>query len=202
MTRRCPQCATRWPDDLVECPHDGAPLSEPTADEKTSDASVDLLESYGCELGDELGHYRLTRLIGLGGMAAVFEGQHTVIDQTVAVKVLHREVHDSAKDVQRFFHEARAITQLKHPGIVECLDFADATPDTPPYLVMELVAGTPLSTVIKARAPLPVAETVSIISQICDAMSVVHGQGILHRDLKPANIMVLDQPSTPSVRRR
>ncbi len=195
MTRHCPQCATRWPDDLVECPHDGTPLTEPFPEEEVDDKSVDLVEAYGCKPGDELGQYHLVRLIGLGGMAAVFEGQHTVISQRVAVKVLHRELHDSTEDVRRFFHEARAITQMKHPGIVECLDFADATPDSPPYLVMELVRGTSLSEIIKSRAPLPMTETVSIISQICDAMSAVHRQGILHRDLKPSNIMVLDPPS-------
>ncbi len=195
MTRRCPQCATRWPDDLLECPHDGALLSEPTSDEEPGRESVDLVEAYGCKPGDELGQYRLMRLIGLGGMAAVFEGKHSVISQPVAVKVLHREIHDSAADVRRFFHEARAITQLKHPGIVECLDFADATEDNPPYLVMELVRGTPLSQVIKERAPLPVTEAASIVSQICDAMSAVHAQGILHRDLKPSNVMILEPTS-------
>jgi serine/threonine protein kinase len=195
MTRLCPQCATRWPDDLVECPHDGTTLAEPSSEEETGGGSVDLVEAYGCKPGDELGQYRLIRLIGLGGMAAVFEAHHSVIDQPVAMKVLHRELHGSAADVRRFFHEARAITQLKHPGIVECLDFADATPDNPPYLVMELALGTPLSEVIKARAPLPMAETLSIISQICDAMSAVHAQGILHRDLKPSNVMILEPSS-------
>jgi len=192
MTRRCPQCATTWPDDLSDCPHDGTPLEEPIATKEADDENVDLVEAYGCEPGDELGQYRLIRLIGFGGMAAVFEGEHSVISRPVAVKVLHREVHDNAEDVRRFFHEARAISDLKHQGIVECLDFADGTPTKPPYLVMELVRGQPLSGFIDDHAPLPVAEAVTIVTQICDAMAAVHAKGILHRDLKPSNIMVLE----------
>jgi len=196
MSRRCPKCATQWPDDLSTCPHDAEPLPEPTAQDGGAAENLDLVEAYGCEPGDTLGQYRLLRLLGIGGMAAVFEGEHTVIGQPVAVKVMHRELHDSPVDVRRFFHEARAITELEHPGIVECLDYVDGTADTPPYLVMELLSGQTLDEVIKERAPLPLAETVAIISQICDAMAATHAKGILHRDLKPSNIMISELPSS------
>jgi len=193
MSRTCPKCDTSWPDDVKECPHDGEPLPE-AVDRDDSPGTGERpkrLEDCGCEAGDLLGPFRLQRVIGIGGMAAVFAAKHTILGHEVAVKVLNLELQHNPTEVERFFREARAITQIEHPSIVACLDYVDATDEEPAYLVMELAHGITLDRYIKENAPVPVAEAIGITSQICDAMAAVHGEGIIHRDLKPSNIVVL-----------
>ncbi len=139
------------------------------------------------------GRYRLGRLLGRGGMGAVFEARHAALGKPVAVKLLDRCVEVSEELEQRFAREARAASRIGHPGVVDVIDFG-VTSDGRLYYVMELLDGVLLSDLLVEVGPLPVAQAVDITVQICRAMSAAHQLQLLHRDLKPDNIMLISHP--------
>ena len=126
--------------------------------------------------GETLGPYKILRLLGEGGMGAVYEALDTRLNRKVAVKVCQERFSG------RFEREARAISALNHPNICTLYD---AGPD---YLVMELVEGDTLRTLLQRG--LPADRGLSIAHQVLGALGAAHTAGIVHRDLKPANIMV------------
>ncbi len=136
--------------------------------------------------------YRLTELIGAGGMATVYHGEDLLLERSVAVKFL-REPYASDPDArERFLHEARAAGKLDHPNIVHVYDVGQDQ-DSRPYIVMELVPGEDLKTLIRRDAPLPVAEALALAREICAGVGQAHRQGTVHCDLKPQNILVTDE---------
>jgi serine/threonine protein kinase len=141
--------------------------------------------------GDILdGKYRIVRLIGEGGMGAVYEGENTRIHRRVAIKVLHSGVAEQAEAVQRFEREAQAAGRIGSEHIVEVLDLG-ALPDGDRYLVMEFMDGDGLGARIKARGRLTPAELCPIAYQLMEGLAAAHGAGIIHRDLKPDNVYLL-----------
>ncbi|HEY0195592.1 MAG TPA: protein kinase, partial [Kofleriaceae bacterium] len=102
--------------------------------------------------GTTIGPYRITGLIGQGGMGAVYAAEHTLLGRQAAIKVLHAEMSARQDVVMRFFNEARAATAIRHPGIVEVYDFG-WTPEQAAYIVMELLRGESLGD-RHQRAPL------------------------------------------------
>jgi len=143
--------------------------------------------------GDILdGKYRIVRLIGEGGMGAVYEGENTRIHRRVAIKVLHAGVAEQAEAVQRFEREAQAAGRIGSEHIVEVLDLG-ALPDGDRYLVMEFLDGDGLGTRIKDRGRLTPAELCPIAHQLMEGLAAAHGAGIIHRDLKPDNVFLLRQ---------
>jgi serine/threonine protein kinase len=143
--------------------------------------------------------WRVDKLIGRGGMGAVFLAHHTEDPHKVsAVKVLQLVVGEQRADRQekvgRFQREAEALGRLKHPAIVELYDFARERDGTL-YMAMEYLQGMPLSRVLSERGPLESKEAVAIILQVLAAVSCAHRVGIIHRDIKPDNIVVLHAPS-------
>lgn len=136
------------------------------------------------------GRYTLGRVIGLGGMACVYEAQHEALDKTVAVKVLLPQFagEDSA-GAARFLTEARAASKIRHPGVVELSDFGH-TDEGLPYFVMECLDGDALDVVLEARGALPVEEALQLIEQVLEVLSVAHDAGVIHRDIKPGNCML------------
>jgi eukaryotic-like serine/threonine-protein kinase len=125
----------------------------------------------------QLGPYRIVRLIGVGGMGQVYEGQDSRLGRRVAIKVC------TAEFASRFTREAQAISALNHPNICTLYDVG------PNYLVMELVEGPTLAERI-AKGPIPLEEALGIARQIAEALEYAHDKGIVHRDLKPANIKI------------
>lgn len=148
---------------------------------------------------DRAGRYRLDSMIATGGMGVVWRGTDTRLNRPVAVKVLKPEYADDPMFRSRFEGEARSAAALHHPGIAGVYDYGAGPEDTvgddlPPYLVMELVDGQPLSTLLSnARASgrtLDTGVVQDLMAQAADALAVAHRAGIVHRDVKPANLLV------------
>lgn len=136
------------------------------------------------------GKYRILRLIGEGGMGAVYEGENTRIHRRVAIKVLHPGQATHAETVARFEREAQAAGRIGSDHIVEVLDLG-SLPSGERYMVMEFLEGESLSSRIRARQRLSPEETASIAIQLLEALVAAHGAGIVHRDLKPDNVFLL-----------
>ena len=135
------------------------------------------------------GKYRLSRLVGDGGMGSVYEAQHTVLGTRVAIKVLHPELAKRTGLVERFLQEARVAAQIRSPHVVQVTD-VDRTADGYAYIVMELLEGEPLSSVLDRQRRLPVATACEYTLQILEALEAAHSLHVIHRDLKPENVFV------------
>jgi serine/threonine protein kinase len=137
------------------------------------------------------GKWKLVRVIGEGGMGAVFEAHGTRGEGVRALKVLHTEHLHEPSIVDRFFAEAAAIQQLAHPNLPEIYDQARAEDGTP-YLVMELLRGEPLSKALAGGKKLNPHRACSIALGMLQALNVAHATGIVHRDLKPDNVFLVE----------
>ncbi|MEV1333131.1 serine/threonine-protein kinase [Micromonospora costi] len=139
------------------------------------------------------GRYRLDERVATGGMGDVWRGTDLVLGRQVAVKVLLPTLVSDPDFIARFRAEARIMAALRHPGIVQVFDCGeDDLPDggRADYLVMEFVEGEPVSKRIEAAGRLEVAETMSIVAQVAQALNAAHRRGIVHRDVKPSNLLV------------
>jgi serine/threonine protein kinase len=136
------------------------------------------------------GTYRIVCPIAEGGCGEIYLADHTRLPGRVAIKVLHHGVRRNAEVLSRFRQEAEITATLRHPHIVQVLDF-NVTDQGHPYLVMELLEGETLARRITNAGALPPAEAIEIVDQIAQALSAAHLRGIVHRDLKPDNIVLL-----------
>ena len=132
--------------------------------------------------------WTLVRLLGTGGMAAVYVGVHR-IGRHDALKILHREAAQSKEVCLRFEREAQAVNRFRHPGAVEIRDI-DVTEDGAPFLVMELLVGESLGERAARLGTIGVGEVLSHAEQVLDVLTAAHQQGIIHRDIKPGNLFV------------
>jgi predicted Ser/Thr protein kinase len=136
------------------------------------------------------GKYRIVRLLGEGGMGAVYEGENTRIHRKVAIKVLHAAVAAKADVVQRFEREAQAAGRIGSEHIVEVLDLGNL-PGGERFMVMEYLDGQSLGDRIKQRKRLATMEVAPVIYQVLEGLAAAHQAGIVHRDLKPDNVYLL-----------
>lgn len=148
------------------------------------------------------GKYRVERVVGLGGMAAVLAARHVELDQSVAVKILLPDRSKQPDAVRRFLTEARAAAKLKSDHAARISDVG--TTPTPggvvvPYLVMELLEGEDLASYVEKRGRLSPSEAVDFILEACDAVQEAHSLGIVHRDIKPPNLFVAKNRDGASV---
>src|SRR5689334_8160480 len=142
--------------------------------------------------GRVIGQYRVTGVLGEGGMGVVYAAEHVLLGRPTAVKLLLPELSNRQGLVQRFFNEARAATAIRHPGIVEIYDFG-WTNEGAGFIVMELLQGETLRARRKrGRMPWPTA--LSVTRQIAGALAAAHAKGIVHRDLKPDNVFLVPDP--------
>jgi len=144
----------------------------------------------------QVGHYRLLETIGSGGMATVYRARDLQGEgRIVALKLLKEEnFHDEAQK-RRFRHESLISATLDHPHIVRVFERGE-TQDCF-YIAMELLEGTSLAQLMRSRGPLMLADAVTIMRQVVDALGAIHGQQIVHRDMKPENVMVRERPGQP-----
>ena len=147
------------------------------------------------------GKYRLTRLLGRGGMGAVWEGTHTSLGTRVAVKFIDAEYAESPEARSRFENEARAAAKLRSKHVVEVYDHG-VSEDARPFIVMEFLSGEPLDKRLDRFGRLPAKDTAHIILQVCRALTKAHAAGVVHRDLKPENVFLVwdDEEGTDVVK--
>ncbi|MDX2023310.1 MAG: serine/threonine-protein kinase [Deltaproteobacteria bacterium] len=143
--------------------------------------------------------YEITRLIGRGGMGAVWEAKHLRLPgRFVAIKVLLGG-GGSAEILSRFRREVEIASRLGHPNIVEAIDF-NTLPDGTPYQVLERLLGESLGERLR-RGPIALAETMALVRQIASGLAAAHREGIVHRDLKPENIFLCPPPDDSPIPR-
>jgi eukaryotic-like serine/threonine-protein kinase len=134
--------------------------------------------------------YRILRLLGEGGMAEVYEAAHMRFSAHFAVKVLLDDVAKREDVLKRFQREAEVTSALRHPNIVNVVDFNRLTDGTP-YLVMEFLDGVDLAARLEAHGPMPLDQVVDLVGQLAGALTAAHSQKIVHRDLKPQNLLLV-----------
>ena len=145
----------------------------------------------GVSIGELIdGKYEIKRLLGEGGMGAVYEGENTLIHRKVAIKVLHAGVASNDEAVTRFEREAQAAGRIGSDHIVEVLDLGTLDGGER-YMVMEFLRGESLSERIATRGRLSAPEICDVALQLLDGLSAAHAAGIIHRDLKPDNVFLL-----------
>lgn len=138
-------------------------------------------------VGENVGPYRITRQLGVGGMATVWKAYHPALDRYVAIKVLHPSFKEDPQFTARFQREARIVAKLTHPHIVPIYDFSEH--EGMSYLVMRYIDGRTLKAMLK-EGPLELREVMDILEPAGHALAYAHDQGVLHRDIKPSNFIL------------
>src|SRR5262245_30126845 len=139
------------------------------------------------QIGQQLGSYEITSLIGKGGMGEVYRARDSKLKRDVAIKALPEEFSRDHDRVNRFQREAEVLASLNHTNIASIYDLQEANESR--FLIMELVEGETLAERI-ARGPLPIEEGLDIGKHICKPLEAAHEKGIVHRDLKPGNVKI------------
>src|SRR5438105_4608251 len=137
-------------------------------------------------VGQQLGNYQLISLLGEGGFAEVYLGEHVHLGTQAAIKVLHTQL--ARDDMEQFRTEARTIAHLEHPHIVRILDFG--VEDKTPFLVMSYAPNSTLRQHHSRGERVPLPTVVSYVKQVADALQYAHDEKLIHRDVKPENMLV------------
>jgi len=189
-SRKCAQCGAELPGNLPDelCPKcllKAALGTQPLGPTGTVVLPGAEAKSRGIpQAGERLGHYRIIRLLGRGGMGAAFEADDLDTGRCVALKVLSHTL-DSPDARERFFREGRLAASINHPNSVYV--FGTEEIGGTPVIAMELVSGGTLQDRVTARGPLPIGEAVDAVLQIIAGLEAAQRIGILHRDVKPSN---------------
>lgn len=174
LLKECPSCGACYDASASTCASDGAELQLSLPVERTID-----------------GKYRLDRLLGKGGMGAVYEAADLRLGRAVAMKIMLGRAFGDRHALRRFEREAQASARLAHPNIVTVFDFG-AAGATGAYIVMELVRGRTLRAELERPGRVPPQRAAHWFEQICAAVAAAHRERIVHRDLKPENVMIVD----------
>ena len=178
LVRECPSCGRCFDSGTERCPDDNHSLILSLPVDRTLD-----------------GKYRLERLIGRGGMGAVYEATDLRLHRPVAAKVVRSAILGSSSMQRRFAREAQACGRLAHTNIVRVYDFGTAGETA--YLVMEYVKGVTWRSELNRVGTFSTAFTATLLDQVLDGMVSAHAAGVLHRDLKPENLLICP-PTTGS----
>src|ERR1700690_3412638 len=139
------------------------------------------------------GKYRITSILGEGGMGIVFAATHVDLHCDVAIKVIRQELNQQPELIARLMLEARAAAQIRSEHVCRVLDVARLDTGTP-YVVMEYLDGKNLASVLDAKGRLPERLSVDYVLQACEAVAEAHRAGVVHRDLKPENLFLAEFP--------
>ncbi|MCC6994851.1 MAG: serine/threonine protein kinase [Deltaproteobacteria bacterium] len=147
-------------------------------------------------IGQTLGSYRVVGQLGAGGMGVVYVAEHPLLGRKAAIKMLLPEFSKDQEFVSRFFNEAKAVTLIRHPGLVDIFDFGYHA-DGSAFIAMELLEGESLGARLKRERVLAPDLVVAIMRQVASAVGAAHDKGIVHRDLKPDNIFLVPDRDAP-----
>jgi serine/threonine protein kinase len=172
VLKECPTCGACYDAVATTCPSDGTELTLSLPVERTID-----------------GKYRLERLIGKGGMGAVYEAEDLRLGRSVAVKIMLGRSFGDRQALRRFEREAQACARLMHPNIITVFDYGAVGADGA-FLVMELVHGRTLRDELERRGHLPSAVAATWFGHICEGVAAAHQRQVIHRDLKPENVLI------------
>src|SRR5664280_1487806 len=143
------------------------------------------------------GRYRLDAQIGRGGMSTVYRAFDTVLERSVAVKLMHREIASDSDQLERFRREARSVARLNHPHIVTVIDAGEEPSEGgdeagvgAPYIVLEYVEGETLKDLIRRDGPLEITQAIAYAIELARALGAAHERMIVHRDVKPQNVLI------------
>jgi len=170
----CPQCQTGFPDDATTCATHGVLLSE------IRDLRPGMLIRKT---------YRIVRLLGKGGMGAVYLAQHELMDAPRALKFLSSDLTADEAFTRRFLREGRMLRQIRHKNVVDCGDLERAE-DESLFFAMEFVDGPDLRGLLTASGPLETPVALGIAREIAEGLGAAHALGMVHRDIKPENVLM------------
>ncbi|MGM0557707.1 MAG: protein kinase domain-containing protein [Myxococcota bacterium] len=174
----CPECRSTFDESETVCPNDGTRLYRlDPADDPLVGATLD-------------GRYRIDWMVGEGGMGAVYRGIQLSVNREVAIKVLRTELNDREVALERFFREAKLVSELSHPNIVRVVDFGQDHERDLLFLVMEMVRGVSLGDLLE-QGRMRANFALELAYQVCGALTEPHAAGIVHRDLKPDNLLLV-----------
>jgi len=140
-------------------------------------------------IGHSILNYKITAVIGEGGMGSVYLAEHSQVNRKAAIKILLPQHLKNVEIKNRFKNEASLLAELNHPNIVNLYDFDED--ETGLYLIMEFVEGTPLDEyILNVSGAIPSERSIPIMTQVLSAFSYAHSKGIIHRDIKPSNIII------------
>jgi hypothetical protein len=173
LLKECPRCGRCYDSTAVACDREGSELQLTLPVERTIE-----------------GRYRLERLIGRGGMGAVYEATHLKLRSRVAVKILSGRLFGDESALRRFEREARSLARLgQHPNIVAVHDYGELQTEGA-FLVMDFIEGESLAATLRRERRLAPVRAAEIFGQVLEGVGAAHRAGIVHRDLKPENILV------------
>ena len=178
---RCTKCQSPLADDARFCAQCAAPVASPAAEGDPIRAALE--EQLG-------GQYRIIRLLGRGGMGAVYLAKDLTLEREVAVKVISTTAHEQ-ETYDRFHREAKTAAKLSHPNIVPLHSFGEA--EGMPYFVMGYVRGESLGARLRRDGKMTEEEGLRVLAEIADALDHAHRQGVVHRDVKPDNVLIEDE---------
>ena len=199
----CPVCATPNSASATECGKCHTPLGGPVAQETLNEGgapadwsvagssriSAPGAESDTLDIGTVLAaRYEILKLLGQGGMGAVYKARDTELDRIVAIKLIRPELAKNPEVLRRFKQELILARQVTHRNVIRIFDLGQA--DGFKFITMEYLEGQDLREVLREKGKLTPEEAARIILQICGALEAAHGEGVIHRDLKPQNIMM------------
>jgi hypothetical protein len=185
---RCRACNAELPAEAKFCLSCGERVQP-----QTPPAAADpLLEALDKAIGFQ---YRIQRLLGRGGMGAVYLAHELALDRDVAIKVLPPDQANTAELRERFKREARTAARLSHPNIVPLYTFGEVSGLV--YFVMAYVAGESLAARLRREGRLDSEQACTLLAAVCDALDYAHRQGVVHRDIKPDNILIDAESGTP-----
>ena len=186
MDGRCSTCHTPYPGGERFCPLDGGAILPAEADADP-------------RIGQTIdGRYFVRRLLGRGGMGAVYEADHVGLDKRVAIKFLIGD-HVDRDAMSRFRREARAASRITHDHVVQIFDVGSSA-DGSDFIAMEYLEGCDLHQLVKRDGPLEPDRAIALARQLLAGLQAIHDGGVVHRDIKPANVLVLERHGSEHVK--